>query len=282
MSDFDFDDEIPGFDRSAPREPITMTWFKKPEAEAKKFECRKCGGTGTWASWNHRVTGPCHACKGKGFFLSSDQDRAKARQSAANRKERNIAELRASFDETNQGVSAFLVAASSWVNPSDFLGSMRNALDRFGFLTENQLAAVKRTMDKIAAKRAERAERVAAAVEVDLSPIRKMFETAVENGHKRPVYRAAGLVINRAPDHGKNPGALYVKNDEGEYLGKLLGTSYSGKPAPALTAIAADPKGEAVKWGRKTGQCSCCGRELTDPASVEAGIGPICAEKWGF
>lgn len=280
MSDFDFDDEIPGFDHSAPREPVTMTWFKKPEAEAKKFPCKACGGTGRWqGGTNHNGSSQCFSCNGRGFFKSSDQDRAKARQSAANRKERTIAELRASFDETNPGVSAFLVAASSWRMPSDFLGSMRNALDRFGFLTENQLAAVKRTMEKVEAKRAER---VAAAVEVDLSPIRAMFETAVGNGHKRPVYRAAGLVINRAPDHGKNPGALYVKDEHGEYLGKLLGTSYSGKPAPALAAIAADPKGEAVKWGQKTGTCSCCGRELTDKNSIEMGIGPVCAEKWGF
>lgn len=31
-----------------------------------------------------------------------------------------------------------------------------------------------------------------------------------------------------------------------------------------------------------TGRCSCCGRELTDPTRVAMGIGPICAEKWGF
>ena len=71
-----------------------------------------------------------------------------------------------------------------------------------------------------------------------------------------------------------NPGALYVKAIEGdEYLGKILGTEYSGKPAPALVAIAADPRGEAIRYGQRTGQCSCCGRELTKDASIEAGIG---------
>jgi hypothetical protein len=37
-----------------------------------------------------------------------------------------------------------------------------------------------------------------------------------------------------------------------------------------------------VRYGRATGNCSCCGRELTDPASIAAGIGPVCAEKYGW
>jgi hypothetical protein len=38
----------------------------------------------------------------------------------------------------------------------------------------------------------------------------------------------------------------------------------------------------AVRYGRQTGRCSCCGRELTNKASIDAGIGPICASKWGL
>lgn len=34
---------------------------------------------------------------------------------------------------------------------------------------------------------------------------------------------------------------------------------------------------EAAVLGRRHGVCVLCGRTLTDPASVEAGIGPICA-----
>jgi hypothetical protein len=110
-----------------------------------------------------------------------------------------------------------------------------------------------------------------------------MFETARNSGHKKPIYRAAGLVISRASDHGKNPGALYVKTAEGdEYLGKIIGTDYTGKPAPGLVAIAADPRGEAVRYGKRTGTCSCCGAELSNPKSIAAGIGPICATKWGL
>ena len=136
---------------------------------------------------------------------------------------------------------------------------------------------------KVEASRAAReTERGAAKQAVDLSPIRAMFEKARETGHKEPTYRAAGLVISRAPDHGRNPGALYVKTENDDYLGKILGTEYTGKPAPALAAIAADPRGEAVRYGKRTGRCSCCGAELSNPKSIAAGIGPICATKWGL
>lgn len=36
---------------------------------------------------------------------------------------------------------------------------------------------------------------------------------------------------------------------------------------------------EAVAFGRFTGTCCVCGIELTDPKSVEAGVGPICAKR---
>ena len=35
---------------------------------------------------------------------------------------------------------------------------------------------------------------------------------------------------------------------------------------------------EAKKWGHMHGHCIKCGALLTDPKSVEAGIGPICAK----
>lgn len=46
-----------------------------------------------------------------------------------------------------------------------------------------------------------------------------------------------------------------------------------------LADFNADPM-EAMKAdGRRTGRCCCCGRELTDPDSIAAGIGPICEAK---
>ena len=72
------------------------------------------------------------------------------------------------------------------------------------------------------------------------------------------------------------------------YEGQVLNGSFAptraclDATAPALAAIAADPRGEAVRHGQRTGRCSCCGRELTKHASIDLGLGPICAAKWGL
>lgn len=37
---------------------------------------------------------------------------------------------------------------------------------------------------------------------------------------------------------------------------------------------------EAKEWGALYGTCCVCGRTLTDEASIEAGIGPVCAKRF--
>lgn len=45
----------------------------------------------------------------------------------------------------------------------------------------------------------------------------------------------------------------------------------------ALTKLDADPMAAALDYGRKTGSCCVCGRELTNGVSIAEGIGPICS-----
>jgi hypothetical protein len=47
----------------------------------------------------------------------------------------------------------------------------------------------------------------------------------------------------------------------------------------AARAIAGDPHEAMLNFGRKIGKCGHCGRVLTNQASREAGIGPVCAGK---
>jgi len=176
------------------------------------------------------------------------------------------------FNEQHPGLGTFLKESASW---SEFAASLYNSLLTKGSLSEKQVDAANRMRAK------------STTATVDLTPIREMFELAVGNGYKKPVYRAEGLVINRAPDTGANPGALYVKADA-EYQGKILGTTFTGvrnlldDTMDALAIIAKDPEQAAIAYGRRTGKCACCGRKLTVHASIERGIGPVCAEKWGF
>jgi hypothetical protein len=87
---------------------------------------------------------------------------------------------------------------------------------------------------------------------------------------------------------GANTGCLYVKAD-GCYVGKItregeFRRAYGVDEAPvleALQAAQADPTGAAIAYGRETGACSCCGRELTNQQSIDLGIGPICLDKLG-
>lgn len=50
----------------------------------------------------------------------------------------------------------------------------------------------------------------------------------------------------------------------------------------ALRRFSADPVSVAVEYGRKTGACCFCSRDLTDGRSIHVGYGPVCAEKYGL
>lgn len=49
-----------------------------------------------------------------------------------------------------------------------------------------------------------------------------------------------------------------------------------------LRKIAEDPKTASLRYGREIGCCGVCGRTLTDETSRARGIGPVCAEKFGW
>lgn len=41
--------------------------------------------------------------------------------------------------------------------------------------------------------------------------------------------------------------------------------------------VSNNPKKAIINYGLETGECSICGRELTDKASIKRGVGPVCA-----
>jgi hypothetical protein len=99
------------------------------------------------------------------------------------------------------------------------------------------------------------------------------------------------MVLSLAGANSRNAGAIYVKAGpafEDDYFGKVIGGEFHKvRTAPesvttALQALASDPLSSAVAYGRTTGTCACCGRELTKKESIDRGIGPICAENWGL
>ena len=179
-------------------------------------------------------------------------------------------------DARNKEITDRLRSVASW---NGFARQILSEFDRGGLINANQMSAAERMMNKLEEN----------SVKVDLSRIREMFEVAVSNGHQKPVYRAEGLKISLAPATGRNAGALYVVViDDDAYQGKVEGVTFkavreaASSTVDALHRIAANPMEAAVRYGQKTGKCSCCGRKLTNKVSIEMGIGPICAETWGL
>jgi hypothetical protein len=74
----------------------------------------------------------------------------------------------------------------------------------------------------------------------------------------------------------KTSGKRYAKTWNGKGWDFAPGGIYKLTDADKLT------KEQAVKFGKKTGNCCICSKVLTVKASIEAGIGPICADKLGW
>ena len=73
----------------------------------------------------------------------------------------------------------------------------------------------------------------------------------------------------------KSSGRPYAKREApGSSWEYAPGVIYSLKACDLLTLD------QAKAYGRATGVCVCCGRDLSDPVSVEAGIGPVCEARW--
>ena len=66
----------------------------------------------------------------------------------------------------------------------------------------------------------------------------------------------------------------YLLTEDGGYMGA------KGHAEPILAKIVASGMDLAIAYGKATGSCGICSKTLTDPKSIEAGIGPVCAKKF--
>lgn len=273
LGDEEFDSEPTVRDRRSGPGAKTATWSNP---------CPKCRGTGRFGNF-----GQCYMCKGSGqlTFKSSPEARRVRAVGRERAKARAIEEARAAFMREHPAEWAWIKAKAPTF---DFAASMAVAIDKWGSLTENQMAAVNRMVQRDADRLAERGVERERAAFVDVSQIVQVFANAREH-KKKPVLKCGALELAAAPAHGKNPGAIYVKRvSDGMYLGKIEGALFAPRrdatdgDLAELAAINADPLAAAQAHGKATGVCSCCGAELTNPESIALGIGPICRSKWGM
>lgn len=238
--------------------------------------CNGCGGTGWWKT-GYR----CFKCKGAGKLTKGQaaQIKGKATQEA------NAAQWRAD----NADLVAGITRHAQWNRImqemlADINDNRRLEGRRFEVATEMVARFDAQDAERAAARNAERE---AKSGEVDISAIEALFARAVSNDVKRPIFRTEHVTLKQARN-----GAIYVEvtgSSYGEgYLGKIIGGKFNAarlatpETLEQLRAIAVDPQAEAVKYGRLTSCCGICGRGLVDPISIRTGIGPICAERFGF
>ena len=165
-------------------------------------------------------------------------------------------------------------------NPDNpFAVSLSQSLDQYGSLTEKQVAAVRRDINKIK-------DAVVAPV-LTIERIEQSFATALSNQIRHPKLRLDTFEFTPAKSTGANPGAIYVKED-GQYLGKIMGGKFlrisecTDDQQARIVDAATNPEAAANAYGRRMGACSVCGRDLTSESSIDRAIGPVCAKKYGW
>lgn len=259
--------------------------------QPQQTQCDRCRGSGQ-TPW-----GKCFRCGGSGRAtarrqLLTDPTSIVRRQRGAQRRSKTQAQESAQrvaqteeFTEKHGDVVRYLgERASRW----DFARSLIGDLIRTGGLTDGQLAAARKAMQRDVERVAAREATATSVAGVGLTRLLEAFATAAAAGVKRPKVRVGDLVFSVANAHSRNVGCVYVKAD-GVYQGKITaeGRFYVSQEAragiqPEVEAIARDPKAAAIAHGQRTGTCSVCGAELTNGESIARGIGPICAERFGW
>ena len=182
-------------------------------------------------------------------------------------------------DEDNKKIVFALKDIMSW---NSFAKSLVDQVASKGSLSDKQLFAASAMLAKIKANKAERESNMTS---VDVSRILAVLDKA-DPAMKTPKIRVGDFVFSKPAPHSKNAGSVYIKQ-LGEYIGKVTGGYYlpvgnvSKDTIAEIQEICKDPMESAVAYGRRTGNCAVCARELTVKESIDRGIGPVCADKLG-
>ena len=285
-------DDFDAFDDFRSDDPSAIA-VRAPREDAKRFPCGRCLGTGRYNGARiHQQSGTCFACNGKGDFATPPGQRAKAKATRDKRKSEKLAAVRNKY--ADNGVSVFLRGAQEW---SSFAAELLDRINGGRELSDGQERAVAGMRAKMEAREAKRtAEREAEAAQPPgFAKLVAAFESAA-GSLKWPKLRLATttgepVAIGRAGENARYPHSLNVTDGapygQNQWYGRITtdGRAMLKRDVPEgvtdlLNRLEHDPKATLEVVGKQTGTCGCCGRELTNPDSVAAGIGPICASSW--
>lgn len=257
------------------------------------YPCAKCRGTGKWISPSGAVVKDCFGCNGTGQTKSPPHVIAN-RKAGRVKAVATIHNRAADWKEQNKAAYEWLLRSAARNDERGgtftFPRSILEGLETYGKVTDAQMATVEKLMARDGERAKERqVERVAAAPSVETSKIEEAFDAARDNSIKWPALRLfqGGYTFTFKPAR-KHPGTLYVTVNGDEYVGKVVaGKLLCTRECPQdqqdqIVVAMNDPEQAATAYGKRTGECGCCGRPLTNGESIDRGIGPVCAEKYGW
>jgi hypothetical protein len=166
----------------------------------------------------------------------------------------------------------------------DFVKAMSDALTRYASFTEGQTRGLLNCIRSEVLSADKAADAIVAELAFGIKPLDLRSvpsgNYAVEHDETTAFY-----VIDNVTN-GKWKDWVFVKilaSDQELRVGSQRpGQMYQGKHENLLRKIAENPYEASVLFGHKIGRCGICGKTLTDPESIEAGIGPVCAKKVGW
>ena len=111
--------------------------------------------------------------------------------------------------------------------------------------------------------------------------VNKMYDTMTA---KKFQVRLPGMTLSTV-NKGANVGCVYIFENN-NYVGKITSTGeLKGNVSEDVENLLEDANDNLLQlakiYGHETGTCSICARTLSDPLSVQMGIGPICAKRLG-
>jgi hypothetical protein len=111
--------------------------------------------------------------------------------------------------------------------------------------------------------------------------VNKMYDAGAYRSTKFQV-RLPGVTLSTVTK-GVNVGCVYLYENK-NYVGKITSIGeLVGDVSEDIQNLLEDANENLLQlaklFGHSTGQCSICGRELSDKISIERGIGPICEQR---
>jgi|SRR6185295_17057753 len=123
--------------------------------------------------------------------------------------------------------------------------------------------------------------RAQASALIDLVKVQPLRGTKTEAAELTPgVYRATDGVLYRVYPARADRSRMLAKEIVVDGALNHLEFVYAGAASRFVQPEGRLTLEEAKAFGATTGYCIACGAELTDPDSIAAGIGPVCATKF--